>query len=64
MHTTTDFEVIEIVYGSNPYPAFLGLHWVFDNMAIINMKKRKMIFVSNNMRVIIPLDPSTAERYR
>jgi len=38
--TTSDFEVIEIVNESNPYPAFLGIDWEFDNMAIINMKKR------------------------
>ena len=61
--TTTDFEVIKIVDDSNPYPTFLGLYWVFENMDIINLKKRKMIFESNNMRVIVPLDPSEGARY-
>lgn len=61
--TTTDFEVIEIVDESNPYPTLLGLDWEFDNMAIINLKKRKMIFEINNMRVIVPLDPSEGVRY-
>ena len=31
------FEVIEIVDGTTPYPMFLGLHWEFDNQAIINL---------------------------
>jgi hypothetical protein len=26
-----DFEVIEIVYGTTPYPTLLGLDWEFDN---------------------------------
>jgi hypothetical protein len=25
------FEVIEIVYGTTPYPKLLGLEWEFDN---------------------------------
>jgi len=32
-------------------------------MAIINMKKRQMIFKGNNVRVIVPLDPSEGVRY-
>lgn len=56
--TTTDFEVIEIVDDSNPYLALLGLDWEISNMAIVNLKKRKMIFESDNMRVIVPLDQS------
>lgn len=63
MHTTTDFKVIDIVDDKNPYPTLLGLDWVFSNMAIINMKKREMIFKINNMRVIAPLDPSKGVRY-
>jgi len=42
--TTADFEVIEVIDDSNPYPAFLGIDWAFENMAIINLKKREMIF--------------------
>lgn len=57
VHTTIEFEVIEIVDDSNPYLVLPGLDWEFSNMAIINMKKWKMIFESNNMRVIVPLDP-------
>lgn len=58
LHTTTVFEVIEIVDDNNPYPALLGLDWAFSNMDTINLKKRKMILESNNLRVIVPLDPS------
>jgi len=63
VHTTVEFEVIEIIDDSNPYPALLGLDWAFDNMPIINLKKRQMIFEDNNMRVIVPLDPSEEECY-
>jgi hypothetical protein len=31
VHSIIDFQVIEIVDGSNPYPKLLGLDWVFDN---------------------------------
>ena len=39
-----DFEVIEIIGDSRPYPALLGIDWAIDNMAIINLKKRQMTF--------------------
>lgn len=32
-------------------------------MVVINLKKRKTIFESNNMRVIFPLDPLERARY-
>lgn len=60
--TTTNFEAIEIVDDSNPYPTFLGLEWEFSNMAIINLKKRQMIFESNNVRFNLPLDPLEGAR--
>jgi hypothetical protein len=31
VHTEADFEVIKIVYGTTPYPTFLGMNWEFDN---------------------------------
>ncbi len=61
--TTIDFEVIKIVDDNNPYPTLLGIDWEFDNTTIINLKKRQMIFEGNNMRVIVPLDPSEGARY-
>jgi hypothetical protein len=36
--TKADFEVIEIVDDTTPYPSFLGLDWAFDNHTIINLK--------------------------
>jgi hypothetical protein len=44
VHSVEDFEVIEIVDDSQPYPALMGLEWDFDNQAIINLKRREMIF--------------------
>jgi hypothetical protein len=31
VHTMGNFEVIEIVHGTTPYPTLLGLDWEFDN---------------------------------
>ena len=38
--TLVDFEVIEVIYDNNPYPALLGIEWAMENAAIINLKKR------------------------
>ena len=35
-----DFEVIEIIDDSNPFPALLGIDWAFDNIVVINLKKK------------------------
>jgi hypothetical protein len=61
--TTTDFEVMDMVDESIPFPTLLGIDWAFDNQAIINLKTRKMIFEAGNFRVVAPLDPSDCERY-
>ena len=42
--TVVDFEVIEIIDDSNPYPALLGIEWEMTNAAVINLKKRQMNF--------------------
>jgi hypothetical protein len=63
VRTKVDFEVIEIVDDTTPYPTFLGLDWVFDNQAIINLNMRKMAFESGKYMVIAPLDPSEGERF-
>jgi hypothetical protein len=55
--TMADFEVIDIVYGTTPYPTLLRLDWEFDNQAIINLKTRKMNFELGEYRFISPLDP-------
>jgi hypothetical protein len=61
--SVADFEFIEIVHNSQPYPALLGLDWAFDNQAIINLKKREMIFEGGGFKVTVPLDPLEARRY-
>jgi hypothetical protein len=63
VRTKADFEVIEIVDGTTPYPTLLGLDWAFDNQTIINLKTRKMTFKSIYYRVIAPLDPLEGERF-
>jgi len=39
------------------------MDWAFDNQDIINMKKKKMIFDSEEYIVIAPLDPLEREMY-
>ena len=58
-----DFEVIEIIDDSNPFPALLGIDWAFDNLAVINLKKKQMTFEGPNIRIIVPLDPSMGPRF-
>ena len=40
IYTVADFEVIEIIDESNPYPALLGIEWAMENATVINLKKR------------------------
>jgi hypothetical protein len=63
IHTMVDFEFIDIVDNTTPYPTLLGLDWDFDNQEIINLKTRKMIFESGEYIFIAPLDPSEGGRY-
>jgi hypothetical protein len=39
--TKVDFEVIEIMDESDPYPTLLGIDWAFDNNVVLNLKKRQ-----------------------
>lgn len=61
--TQTDFEVIEIVGDSNPYPALLGIDWAMDMNGVINLKRRKMTFEKKSFHVIAPLDLAEGARY-
>jgi hypothetical protein len=63
VRTKADFEVIEIVDGTTPYPTLLGIDWAFYNQAIINLNTSKMTFKSGEYRVIVPLDPSEGEMF-
>ena len=58
-----DFEVIEIIDDSRPYPVLLGIDWAIGNMDVIDLKKRQMTFEDNQIRVITPLDPFQGPRY-
>ena len=51
-----DFEVINIVDDSKPYLTLLGIDWATDMNGSINLKKRKMIFKKNSLRIIITLE--------
>lgn len=63
VRSLADFEVIEIIDDSTPYPAMLGIDWEFENQVIINLKKKTMSFEGNGIRVIDPLDPTLGLRY-
>ena len=38
VRSLADFEVIEIIDDSNPFPALLGIDWPFDNLVVIKLK--------------------------
>jgi hypothetical protein len=63
VRTFVDFEVIEIVDDSCPYPALLGIDWPFKNSTVVDLKKRRMTFDSDGLRVIAPLDLDEGPRY-
>jgi hypothetical protein len=63
VRTKSDFEVIEIVDNTTPYPTLLDLYWEFDNQAILNLKTQKMNFELGEYNVIVPLDTSEGERF-
>ena len=41
----------------------MGIDWAFDNLPVIDLKKKKMTFEDSRIRVIAPLDPSQGPRY-
>ena len=63
VQSLANFEVIEIIDDSNHFPALLGIDWAFDNLAMINLKKKKMTFEGHNIRIIVPLDLLKGPRY-
>jgi hypothetical protein len=63
VRTFADFEVIKIVDDSCPYSALLGIDWDFDNLTIVDLKKRRMAFEGGGLWVIIALDPDEGRRY-
>ena len=58
-----DFEVIDIVDDSNPYPTLLRINWATDMNGVINLKKWNMIFENKTLHVVVLLDPVEGPRY-
>ena len=63
LRTYVDFEVIDIVDDTNPYPALPGIDWELDNQTIINFKKRILPFEYYEIRVVAPIDSLEGRRY-
>jgi hypothetical protein len=63
VNTVADFEVIEIMGGKDPYPSLLGIHWSYENYAMIDLKKETMTFQEDGIKVVQPLDPYVGSRY-
>jgi hypothetical protein len=61
VRTFTNFEIIEIVDDNFPYTALLGIDWAFNNSTIVDLKKRRMTFERDGLRVIAPLDPDEGQ---
>jgi hypothetical protein len=61
--SVVDFEFIEIMDDSQPYPTLMGIEWEFYNQTIINLNRREMIFEVGDLKVIAPLDPTERKRY-
>ena len=62
LRTYADFELIDIVDDTNPYPALLGIDWAIDNQTIINFKKRILSFKDSKIRVVAQIDPLEGQR--
>ena len=58
-----DFEVINIVDDTDPYPVLPWIDWDVDNQTIINFKKMILSFEDNEIRVVSPIDPLEGQRY-
>jgi hypothetical protein len=63
VRTFVDFDVIEIVDDSCLYPVLLEIDWAFNNSIVTDLKKRRMAFKGDGLRVIAPLDPDEGQRY-
>ena len=63
VQSLANFKVIKIIDDSNPFPALLGINWAFENLVVINLKKKQITFERHNIRIIVPLDPSMGPRY-
>jgi hypothetical protein len=46
------FEFIEITNDYDPFPTLHGIDWVFENNAVLNLKKRQILFETDTLHVI------------
>ena len=63
VHSLANFEVIEIIDDSTPYPTLLGIDWEFENQVIINLKKKTISIEGNGICIIGLLDPALGWTY-
>jgi len=63
VRTFADFEVIEIVDDSCPYPTLLGIDWDFNNLTDVNLKNIRMTSEGDGLRFIAPLNPDEGCTY-
>lgn len=63
VRSTTTFEVIEIVDDSNPYPTLSGLDWDFENLSMVNLKNKHLVFEQGDLKVISALYPKEVRMY-
>ena len=63
LRTYADFQVINIVDDTNPYPSLLGIDWEIENQTIINFKKMILSFEDSKLRVVTLIDPLEGQRY-
>ena len=52
-----------IVHDNCPYPALLGIDWAFNNSTVVDLKKIRMTFERDGLRVIAPLDLDEGQQY-
>jgi hypothetical protein len=63
VRTFADFEVIGIVDDNCPYLELLGIDWAFNNSIVVDLKKRRVKFERDGLRVIAPLDLDDGPQY-
>jgi hypothetical protein len=63
VRTFEDFEVIEIIDDSCPYPTLLGIDWDFNNSTIVDLKRRRTTFEGDGLKVIALLHPNEGRGY-
>ena len=57
IRTYAEFEDIDIIDETYPYPTLLGIDWAIENHTFINFKRRTLSFEDSEMRVVAPIDP-------